>query len=842
MRPSIAALGGLLLAIGSLEAQEPLAPPATGGVVMLDALLQRLAETRRVLVIGAHPDDEDTALLTLMARGRGVDAAYLSLSRGEGGQNLLGSELGVALGLLRSRELGAARVIDGARQFFTRAYDFGYTRSLAETEGFWTPDSILKDVVRVIRRFRPHVVVPVFSGERRDGHGQHQFSGVVARQAFAAAGDSTRYPELLTQEELTPWTPLKLYRSTRFDSTATTVVLPTGGLDPRSGKTYNQIARASRSQHRSQDFGVLQPTGPAHSRLALLATRVAGAGDDLLDGIARDSSWLATLADSLRRELSAARISDAVTPLTAALRRARSSGVAEERICLLERAIAIAAGIVVDATASTAILVPRDTFNVRIDVYNGGLTRVQLTGVATRPSWINQPAIADGGSSSDPTPGATTPLAPGTMHTVRSSVRVPADAPLTQPYFLGRPPVGALYDWSGASAEERGLPFGPPPVQVSVTALVDGTLVRIAREVSYRYADQAIGEVRTPLRIVPLIDVTLEPEELVWSTDGPQTQTLIATLVDNGDDPIDGTVELTLDGWPAPDPHPFRLERAGESRVFSFTIVRPPGLVRGSVHARAVARANDGGVFDRGVMEIAYPHIRPVAWVRPAQAEIRVAPIALPPVGVIGYVRGAADRVPEALERIGLSVHVLAGDELARTDLSTFDAIVVGSRAYETDSALGRHNDRLLAYVRGGGLLLVQYQQYQLVRGGYLPYPFEIAFPHDRITDEHAPVRILEPRHAAFVSPNLIGPEDWEGWPQERGLYFPREWDDRYQPLLEMADPGGPALRGGLLVARYGEGTYIYTGLSFFRALPAGVPGAYRLFANLLGLGVNDVQ
>jgi hypothetical protein len=293
-------------------------------------------------------------------------------------------------------------------------------------------------------------------------------------------------------------------------------------------------------------------------------------------------------------------------------------------------------------------------------------------------------------------------------------------------------------------------------------------------------------------------------------------------------------VSLALNGWPAPPAQPFRLTRLGETPRFTFGVRRPAGVDAADVIVRATARTANGEVFDRGSETVTYPHVWPVAWLRPATSRIRVAPIALPAARRIGYVRGASDKVPEALARAGLPVELLGPDVLARGDLSAYDVIVVGSRAYEADTALAANNDRLLDYVRAGGHVLVQYQQYPYVRGGYAPFPLEIANPHDRVTDETAPVTVLEPGSHVFHQPNAITTADWDGWPQERGLYFPRTWDPAYTPLLEMHDPDMPPLKGGLLIAPYGSGTYIYTGLSFFRALPAGVPGAFRLFFNLL--------
>ncbi len=824
LHSSVLALALALASTTSLAGQ--LAPPSNGGIVELDRLLQQLAENSRLLIIGAHPDDEDTALLSLLSRGYGVETAYLSLSRGEGGQNLIGPELGRALGLIRSRELLAARELDGARQFFTRAYDFGYTRSLEETSGLWLPDSILKDVVRVVRSFRPHVIVSVFSGTSRDGHGQHQAAGVAAVAAFDVAGDPSRFSELETEEHLTPWTPLRLYRSTRFDTAATTLSLSTGMLDPRVGQSYHQIAMASRSRHRSQDMGVLQPIGPRQTRLRLIADR-AGSGSangsaDLFSGIPLQSTSLMRFAATARGAVDPANLATLTPELMAQL-----PGTSGRRRDLLERAIGISAGLVMDAVMAEEKLTPGQVVSVTVSFFNGGPFDVGVddVSISAPQGWA---------VDRDPLPAET--VAPGSMATVEFRVAVPRDATPTQPYFLERPLIGSMYDWSQAPAGIRGTPFQPPLLEALLEVSLLGGSVRLRREVTFRARNQAFGEVRREVRVVPLVDVKLEPTNIVWPADGDVERDFTVSLVYNGSEPYEGEVGLEIEGWPTPVRRRFSFERVGDSRRFVFSVVRPAGVVNERVGIRAVAVGDDRLRFDRGVQVVAYSHIRLTPLVVPARSDIRVVPMVVPSLTSVGYVRGAADRVPEALTQIGVPVEVLDGEQLARGDLSRYDVIIVGSRAYETDSTLVENNERLMEYTRSGGLLIVQYQQYQFFRGRYAPYSLEVARPHDRVTDETAPVRILRPDHPVFNVPNRIGPEDWTEWPQERGLYFAGTWDDSYQPLLEMNDAGRPPLRGGLLVARYGAGTYVYTGLSFFRALPAGTPGAFRLFVNLLGL------
>jgi LmbE family N-acetylglucosaminyl deacetylase len=810
-----------------------LAPAGTGGVAALASTLRQLGSNKRVLMIGAHPDDEDTQLLVLLARGMGAQAAYLSLTRGEGGQNLIGPELGAELGIIRTEELLAARELDGARQFFTRAYDFGFSKSADETFRFWPRDSILKDVVDVIRRFRPQVIISVFSGTPADGHGHHQVAGILARQAFDRLRDSAGGP-------------VKFYRSTRGEPTATTLTLPIGTLDPMLGQSFFQIAMASRSRHRSQDMGQLQRPGPATAGLALLASRPGGgspsgsngsnetsvfAGVDTMVPVAGYSATI----DSARAALSPWRPAATLPYLIRAL---RSLGTADSiQRALLERAIGIAAGVTIDGTADDGIVTPGQRVQVEVAVWNAGDSAIRVDSVA-----IAAPA---GWGTERLELGAPT-IAPGTLVTRRFVLTVARDAERTQPYFLRRPLTnrGGLYDWSTVAPDVRGLPFEPPPVSARVRLLIGGEPVTLTREVVYRYRDQAIGEIRRPLFVTRDLDVAITPEELLWPIDAssrePRHFTITTTNRSRAPATPVRTRVTTPTGWPTVVAESLTFTREDETKSVVVAVAPPiaDSLKPGTYELRAGA----------GWLEIIdYPHIRPRALARASVAQIRAARLALPALSHVGYVRGAADRVPEALLAVGVPLELIGADSLARGDLSRFDAIVIGSRAYETEPALVANNGRLLDYVGQGGLLIVQYQQYPFVDGGFAPYPLTIGRPHDRVTDENAPVTVLDPAHPVFHYPNQITPDDWRGWMQERGLYFARTWDTTYVPVLETHDPGLPPanppaeLKGGLLIAPLGRGTYVYTGLSFFRQLPAGVPGAYRLFVNLLGLKRRDV-
>lgn len=833
MRRSVslaAVLCACVLAHAPAAAQQ-IAPPGTGGVGALERLLDRLTGNGRVLVIGAHPDDEDTELLAYLSRGAGVDAAYLSLSRGEGGQNLIGPELGQALGLIRTGELLAARAVDGAHQVFTRGFDFGFSKTLDEALRFWPRDSLLADVVRVMRRFRPQVIVSIFSGTPRDGHGQHQESGALARAAFELLRDSV-------------WGPKAFYRAARFDTAGTTIALASGALDPVSGKSYHQLAMAGRSLHRSQEMGQIQGLGASLTRLALEET----AGDrsqtprsrgDLFAGIdttlGPTLARYVTLVDSARALLVPRDPSRIVPLLVSALDELRRNAPADVRAAkepLLAEAIANAAGVVVDAYAGAGLLVAGQPVPVTTAVWGAGGVPVGVERVtlAAPPGWTVEEQAASAAGEGTPSFFG---VQQGSVATRRFTLTVGAGAPLSEPYFLARPLVGALYDWSGAPADLRGEPLDPPLVTARVAVAIGGAALTLEREVAWRRNDPASGEVRKPLLVVPAVGVAVSPDLLVWPLASRDARTVTVELTAAGAEGTTGTVRLDVPaGWPEVAPQPFILEGAGARRSFTFQVRAPRGLAAGSYAIRAVAEAG-GRRFDRASVVVDYPHIRPVAYVREAVARVEAAPLALPRLAHVGYVRGAADVVPEALRAIGLPVTVLGPDDLARGDLAPYDVIVVGSRAYETDPALVANNGRLLDYARAGGRVVVQYQQYPYVTGHDAPFPLTIARPHDRVTDETAPVRVLVPEDPAFRTPNAIGDADWRGWVQERGLYFAHDWDPAYTPLLETGD-AGERLRGGLLVAPLGRGLYVYTGLAFFRELPAGVPGAYRLFVNLL--------
>jgi len=819
----------LVLIAGPLAAQRELA-----GAARIRLALERLNVLGAVLMIAAHPDDENTALLAYFARGRKLRTAYLSLTRGEGGQNLIGTEQGDLLGLLRTQELLAARRIDGAEQYFTRAIDFGYSKSADETLAKWGREEILSDIVWVIRRLRPDVVILRFSGTARDGHGQHQASAILGKEAFAAAADPGRFPNQL--REVRPWQSRRLFwnvfsfrggRFTDSDDLPGRIDLDAGEFNPVLGFSYAEIAGMSRSMHRSQGFGAPETRGPAPNSLLLLAGEPAGR--DPFDGI--DTSWNRVPGGAAAGKLleEAARAfrpeqPEATVPLLLRARaviRRLDDPWAAFKLEELDETIALLAGLWLEAAADRYYLVPGTPVKIDTMALNRSRYPLELSAVE----------IDGAGESAEAAPLAYN------QPVRRSFSWTPArDAPYTHPFWLRRP----KHDESRYQLDDIrqvGQADTEPVLWARFRLKAGGEEIVLRRPVEYRYVDRVRGELTRPLAVVPPVAVALAREAIVLPDAQPRTVT-VELAAHAGE--AAGEVRLDLPaGWSASPPRQsFRLSARGEQASIRFDLIPPGEPSRQSVAAVAVV---GGGEISSGTTVIDYPHIPPQTLAPPARAAlVRVDARTL--ARKVGYVMGAGDKVPDALEQLGCQVTLLEAEDLARGDLAAYDAIVTGVRAYNVRPDLRAHQQRLLAYVEQGGTLIVQYNVLDrpapnapdpLARLG----PFPLRVGRERVSVEEAPVEFLRPEHPLLRSPNVITAADFDGWVQERGLYFAQEWDARYQPLWAMADPGERPLAGGTLFARYGKGVYIFTALSWFRQLPAGVPGAYRIFANLLSAG-----
>jgi LmbE family N-acetylglucosaminyl deacetylase len=835
------------------------------GAAGLTQTLQRLTTTASVLHVGAHPDDEDSAFLARAARGDHARVAYLSLNRGEGGQNLLGPELFDALGVIRTEELLQARRLDGAQQFFTRAFDFGFSKTRTETAAMWNEQAVLEDMVRVIRAFRPLVIYSRFTGTPADGHGHHQEAGYLTPLAFAAAANPSAFPEL-AREGLRPWQARKLYTSGRGDAAGAIVQVATGALDPVIGRTYAEIAAEGRSQHKSQGMGTIEPLGPATASLRLLQSRASAADTDrsAFDGLDVTITGIGSLAGlpqgALRAELQsldrAARDAgrtydplhpEALLPMLAdgvrAVRAARTAlrqvtasadAIADADFLLADKedawcgALAQAAGVTVDPLASEETIVPGNSVDVSVRVFaaNPALVRVAEATVRTPPGWTSSPIAnpRETGGFQRETP----------THTSIYRLTVPAAARPTAPYFLAQPRTGAMYQWSADAPKTQ--PFGEPLLTALVTLDNGGVTVPVRTPVVFRFSDPVRGELRRNVAIVPPVAVGFTSTLFVLPTgDAASPQTVQVQTTDLQAAPVTGVLSLAVPpGWKAmPATVPFTLGGRGAHSVATFTVTPPARRSAGRYEVQVQA-AVGASQYTQDVQEIAYPHIQTHRIYSMAATTMQVIDLAVAPVR-IGYITGSGDQVPDALRRMHLDVTMLDDAALAGGDLSAFDTIVVGIRASEARPAFVANQARLREFMERGGTLIVQYQQQQYIARGLPPYPAEM-MGNSRVTDETAPVSILAPRHPAFTFPNRITSADFDGWVQERDLYSFTSFDPRYTPLLETADPGEMPQRGGEVYAQVGRGHYVYTSFAWFRQLPAGVPGAYRLFANLVSL------
>ena len=894
-----AAVVGAMLAIGAggfgtaVHAQ----PLASGeGREALGVALRQLNSTGSFMSIVAHPDDENNALLARLSRGEGHRAVLLSATRGDGGQNEIGAELFDALAVLRTEELHAAHRLDGAEQYFTRAVDFGYSFSIEETFERWGRDEILGDFVRMIRTVRPDVV-SAMSPEGRGGGQHHQASAVLAHEAWHAAADPERFPEQIA-EGLAPWQARKFYFRVGFpfgmgvgppglrfrpasDLELTTVDL--GGYDPLLGATWAEIGSLARGMHKCQGMGqfVALPSGPAGGRYRLAETAIAdhsaAADASLFDGVDTSIAGLARFAgenppDELRWTLERIGMyaSDALRafergegrfhmagrsirvsgpghqPLIEGLEavrdlRARLAGMAlsagarreiDFRLAAkerqFERAVLLDFAVSIDAFADDGVVTPGQSVEVTVRAANHGAGG-SGSGVTVRDVSLlgfDGAAACDSGS-----------IGAGGVYVCDQQVRIPAAARTTDIH------------WSHVEGADRyvldpdvpfGLPFRPTPFRAVVEIELGGRArLAVERPVRHRYVDDVFtAEKRMDLQVVPRFAVSMTPDIAIIPTGSGAVREVRVTVTNTAPEAAEGAVSLELPrGWSAtPATVPVRLSREDESRTVRFD-VSAGGAAAGEYSVRAAVE-NGGERFERGYQVIEYPHIERRHIGRAATGTFKVVDVAIAPDLLVGYVEGVGDAVPPAIEQLGARLEFIDADDLAWGDLSRFDVIVTGVRAYERRQDLRANNDRLLEYADNGGAVIVQYNKFEFNQAQYGPYPALVS--RNRVTDESAPIRILANDHPVFAWPNPVGPATWDQWVQERGLYFLGERDRRYADLVELEDTFeyNPGLkRGALVEAQPGRGRWIYVGLGLWRQLPAGTTGAYALLANLLSLG-----
>ena len=786
--------------------------------------LRKLSVLASVLYVAAHPDDENTAMLAYLAKERLARTGYLALTRGDGGQNLIGTEQGPLLGLIRTEELLGARRIDGAEQYFTRAIDFGYSKTPAETLKVWGREAVLADLVWAIRSFRPDVIVTRFPAGGDGGHGHHTASAILVREAFDAAADPARFPEQLALVE--PWRAKRLlWNSWRRDGDQRPVVPGTvkvdlGAYSPALGQSYTELAAASRTMHKSQGFGSRERRGSLLNDLEPVAGEPPSR--DLLDGV--DMTWGRVPGGAavalLLAEAEAAydpRRPEAIVPLLARAHAALDALGADLWVAIkraeIAEAIRACTGLWLEAVAQAPAAVP------------GGEVKVATAAINRSAAEVTLKAVSLANVKATTWNGAPAQLEDNRPVTADWTLALPANARPSQPHWLERPPRGGAYD----VADQRLVDVArtPPALSATFTVTVAGRDLAFVEPVVYRETDPVDGERSRPLAIVPRVQVSLAESVLVFG-DGRPKQVRVAVKANGA--VADGVARLRAPaGWRVdPESVPLTLAAGGEAAV-EFQLHPPAAASEG--FAEAVVEAG-GESYARGIVTVDHRHIPLQAVLEPARA--RVLRIDLERDGSrVGYVMGAGDEIPGVLRQLGYEVTLLSDGDLAEGSLDRFDAIVVGVRAYNTRDALRQAQPRLLDWVRGGGTLVVQYNVGRdLVVDQLGPYPFKVT--RDRVTEEDATVELTAPGHPLLTVPNRIGAADFAGWVQERGLYFPGEWDPAYETVMAMHDTGEKPLAGAVLFARHGKGAYVHTSLAFFRQLPAGVPGAIRLFANLL--------
>ena len=793
--------------------------------------LKRLNFLGSVLYVAAHPDDENTQIITAMANERLAATGYLSMTRGDGGQNLIGPEMRDLLGLIRTQELLAARRLDGGEQFFTRAIDFGFSKSAEETFRLWNKDSILYDVVKVFRTFQPDVIITRFPPDERAGHGQHTASAVLALDAFDLAAKADVFRDQL--RTMSVWQPKRLYtntgrwwNSTINENTPGIVSVNVGGYSPLTGISFSELAAKSRSQHKSQGFGSRLTRG---RQLEFLEYQKGERAEkDVFEGI--NTTWtrlnggdkIQSLVLSVIKNFDEENPAGSI-PSLLSLRKSILSlepGVWRDRkIKEVEQIIADCAGLFLQVSADHYWASPGQPVSASFELVNRSpqelsIERISVKALAfdTVTSMILKQDI---------------PLLFQKKAIVQNHVAY------SDPYWLKE-----SHDIGTFTIRDRtllGKPENEPAIIAKFLVQFGKESFEVDRPMIFKWTDPVKGELWRPFEIVPPVFLNLSDDVFIFKDTAATTVGLVVKSASNG--VVNGKVKLALpEGWKSePADISFTLSNPGEEQMHFFRVLPASGELTGQMKAVATV---GGKTFDKSLRVISYDHI-PHQTLLPS-SEAKVVRVNLNKTGgTIAYLKGAGDDVPDALRSMGFTVLEMKNEEVTRENLRKVDAVVLGIRALNTNERIRFMMETLLNYVKEGGTLITQYNtSFDLGTDTFSPYSFKIS--RDRVTEENAEVRILKPDHKALNYPNKITPQDFDNWIQERGLYFPNQWDNNFEALLSMNDTNEPAKDGSLLIAKWGEGYYVYTGLSFFRQLPEGVPGAFKLFANLVSLSKHE--
>lgn len=821
----------LLLSFQIGFAQRPTKPTS----VEIYHQIQKLNFLGSVLYVAAHPDDENTRLISYLSNDKKARTGYLSLTRGDGGQNLIGTELRELLGVIRTQELIEARKIDGGEQFFSRANDFGFSKNPTETLEIWDKNQVLSDVVWAIRKFQPDVIINRFD-HRSPGttHGHHTASAMLSLEAFDLVNDKTIYPEQL--KYVSTWQPKRVFFNTswwfygsreKFEKAdkSTQTKLNIGTYYQSLGKSNQEIAALSRSCHQSQGFGNTGTRGEEDEYLELLKGEKLNDNTNLFEGI--NTSWnrihggkaIGNILLAVEKNFDFKNPSASIPELVKAYSLIQNlsdkhwKAVKTEEI---KKIIAACAGLYFEAVADVQEITPDSLLKIKLEVINRSSIPMKLNGIGAIPTYeTKEKKIID--------------LKNNVPFTETTSLNLNNTIDYTNAYWLNQVGTDGMYRVD--EQEKIGLPDVIRQVTVGFWIEILGVEIPFDRKVVYKYNDDVKGEVYQPLDIVPVATSTIAEKVYIFNNDRSKTVTV---KVKAGKDKIAGNVKLQLpENWSvSPVEIPFSLDRKGEEVLAVFNV--SPSREISEIEIKSIVTI-DNQVFDKQKIDINYPHIYKQMVLKPAVAKAIRLKIKTKNEK-IAYIMGAGDEIPKSLQQMGYEVEIIKPEAISAEKLSPFDVVITGIRAYNVVNALAYKQKTLLDFVKNGKTMIVQYNTLDdLVSKEMAPFPLKIS--RDRVTEEDAEVRFLAPNHPVLNYPNKITVDDFKGWKQEQGLYYPSEWDNAFTPILSANDTGEKPKDGALLIAKYGKGNYIYTGLSFFRELPEGVSGAFRLMANMIAIG-----
>ncbi len=796
--------------------------------------LEKLNFLGSTLYIAAHPDDENTRLISYLANDVKARTAYLSITRGDGGQNLVGPELGPLLGVIRTQELLEARKIDGGEQMFTRANDFGYSKHPDETFEMWNKENVLSDVVHAIRKFKPDVIINRFDHRSAGStHGHHTASAMLGLEAFEMAGDASKFP--VSANSFGVWQPERLFFNTSWwfygsqeafekADKSKLMSVETGEYFPTLGLSNGEMAAYSRSMHKSQGFGSTGTRGGETEYLELLKGKLPQ-NNNVFEGI--NTNWtrleggkeIGEILNPLSGNFNFKNPSEMLPSLLKAyplILNLKDSHWREIKLNQLKQLILDCGGIFLEAVAEKKSVSPNESFQIKVEAVNRGNTAIIFKNLKDSKG-ENLLVINEN-------------LPPNEKKEVAATLISKKQIPrYSSPYWLMEKGEIGMYS---VPLQLIGVPETPALEEVVFELDFGGLVIPFSKAIIHKFNDDVAGEVYQPFEILPEVTVAFSEKVLIFASNEPKE---IPVIIRAGRDKINGTVTLQHPGgWTVSPSQTYELSRKGETQTLIFTVSPPKNQSEGIL--KPMVQLGDA-FFDKELLEIKYGHIPPQSVLMPAEANL--VRIDIEKKGQnIGYINGAGDEVPESLRQIGYTVITIPPSKINLETLKNFDAIVVGIRAYNMVVELDFAQNALNNYVENGGTLIVQYNtSRELLTKNIAPYPLSLS--RDRVTDEDSEVEFLDSKHPVLNFPNKITQVDFQGWVQERGLYFPDEWSNEFTPILGMKDKGDSQSKGSLLVAKHGKGHYIYTGLSFFRQLPAGVSGAYRLFANLLSIGNN---